>query len=109
MKKLAKILFFSLIAIVFVSYSDDSIIFAQEQTREQTREQLMTLFNEATELFQNGNYNQANEIYDQILDTTPNNISTLNMKGQGSTQQRKSSKERRLLQARSERKVTISI
>ena len=83
MKKLAKILFFSLIAIVFVSYSDDSIIFAQEQTREQTREQLMTLFNEATELFQNGNYNQANVIYDQILETSPNNISTLNMKAIG--------------------------
>jgi len=55
------------------------MVFAQEQTREQ----LETLFDEATELFQNGNYNQANVIYDQILETSPNNISTLNMKGIG--------------------------
>jgi len=63
--------------IAFVSHNEDNLGFAQEQTREE----LKILFDEATELFQNGNYNQANEIYDQILETTPNNISTLNMKG----------------------------
>jgi tetratricopeptide (TPR) repeat protein len=47
----------------------------------QTREQIKLLFNDATELFQNGNYNQAIVIYDQILESNPNNISTLNMKG----------------------------
>ena len=79
MKKLLKILIFCTIMIVFVSHNEDYLGFAQEQTREE----LKILFDEATELFQNGNYNQANEIYDQILETTPNNISTLNMKGIG--------------------------
>jgi len=65
--------------IAFVSHNEDNLGFAQEQTREE----LKILFDEATELFQNGNYNQANQIYDQILETTPNNISTLNMKGIG--------------------------
>ena len=79
MKKMLKILIFCTIMIAFVSYNEDNLGFAQEQTREE----LKILFDEATELFQNGNYNQANEIYDQILETTPNNISTLNMKGIG--------------------------
>ena len=79
MKKLLKILIFCTIMIAFVSHNEDNLGFAQEQTREE----LKILFDEATELFQNGNYNQANEIYDQILETTPNNISTLNMKGIG--------------------------
>ena len=63
--------------IAFVSYNEENTVFAQEQSREQFK----TLFNEATELFQNGNYNQANIIYDQILELNPNNISSLNMKG----------------------------
>ena len=79
MKKLLKILIFCTIMIAFVSHNEDNLGFAQEQTREE----LKILFDEATELFQNGNYNQANEIYDQILETAPNNISTLNMKGIG--------------------------
>jgi len=65
--------------IAFVSHNEENTVLAQEQTREQ----LKVLFNEATELFQNGNYNQANVIYDQILESSPNNISTLNMKGIG--------------------------
>ena len=77
MKKNVKILFFCSIMIAFVSYNEENTVFAQEQSREQFK----TLFNEATELFQNGNYNQANIIYDQILELNPNNISSLNMKG----------------------------
>jgi len=65
--------------IAFVSHNEDNLGFAQEQTRER----LKILFDEATEFFQNGDYNQANKIYDQILETAPNNISTLNMKGIG--------------------------
>ena len=79
MKNLVKILFFCSIMIAFVSHNEENTVLAQEQTREQ----LKVLFNEATELFQNGNYNQANVIYDQILESSPNNISTLNMKGIG--------------------------
>jgi len=79
MKNLVKILFFCSIMVGFVSHNEESIVFAQEQTREE----LKILFNEATELFQNGNYNQADVIYDQILESSPNNISTLNMKGIG--------------------------
>jgi len=79
MKNLVKILFFCSIMIILVSHNEENIVFAQDQTEEQ----LKVLFNEATELFQNGNYNQANVIYDQILESSPNNISTLNMKGIG--------------------------
>ena len=79
MKNLVKILFFCSIMTVLVTHSEENGVFAQEQTREQVK----ILFNEATELFQNGNYNQANVIYDQILESSPNNISTLNMKGIG--------------------------
>ena len=79
MKNLVKILFFCSIMIILVSHNEENIVFAQEQTKEQ----LKVLFNQATELFQNGNYNQANVIYDQILESSPNNISTLNMKGIG--------------------------
>ena len=79
MKNLVKILFFCSIMAVLVSHNEENIVFAQDQTEEQ----LKVLFNEATELFQNGNYNQANVIYDQILESSPNNISTLNMKGIG--------------------------
>ena len=39
------------------------------------------MFNEATELFHNGEYKQAISIYDEILEIAPNNISTLKMKG----------------------------
>jgi Tfp pilus assembly protein PilF len=77
MKKLVKILFFCSIMLVFVSHNEENTVFAQEQTREE----LKILFNEATDLFQNGDYNQANKIYDQILESSPNNISSLNMKG----------------------------
>jgi len=77
MKKLVKILFFCSIILVFISHNEEKIVFAQEPVQEQLR----ILFNEATDLFQDGNYNQANVIYDQILESSPNNISTLNMKG----------------------------
>ncbi|WP_428324040.1 M57 family metalloprotease [Nitrosopumilus sp.] len=39
------------------------------------------MFNQATELFHNGEYKQAISIYDEILEIAPNNISTLKMKG----------------------------
>jgi len=39
------------------------------------------MFNQATDLFVNGNYKQAIAIYDDILEIAPNNISTLKMKG----------------------------
>tara|TARA_B100001142_G_scaffold55278_1_gene53728 strand:+ start:146 stop:388 length:243 start_codon:yes stop_codon:yes gene_type:complete len=71
MKNIVKILFFCSIMIILVSHNEENIVFAQDQTEEQ----LKVLFNEATELFQNGNYNQANVIYDQILESSPNNIS----------------------------------
>ncbi len=47
----------------------------------QTNEDPEVMFNEATEFFSNGNYNQAIAIYDEILEIAPNNISTLKMKG----------------------------
>ena len=61
MKKNVKILFFCSIMIAFVSYNEENTVFAQEQSREQFK----TLFNEATELFQNGqkNHQQSERKY----------------------------------------------
>ncbi len=77
MKNFLKILFYCTIIIISISYYETNNVFGEEQTKEQIK----ISFNDATELFQNGNYNQAIVIYDQILESNPNNISTLNMKG----------------------------
>ena len=77
MKNILKILFCCTIILISISYYEINDAFGEEQTREQVK----LLFNDATKLFQNGNYNQAIVIYDQILQSNPNNISTLNMKG----------------------------
>jgi len=47
----------------------------------QTEKEAEVMFNQAKDLFANGNYNQAIIIYDYILEIAPNNISTLKMKG----------------------------
>ena len=77
MKNLLKILFCCTIILISISYYETNNVFGEEQTKEQIK----ISFNDATELFQNGNYNQAILIYDQILESEPNNISILNMKG----------------------------
>ena len=77
MKNLLKILFCCTIILISVSYYETNNVFGEKQTKEQIK----ISFNDATELFQNGNYNQAIVIYNQILESEPNNISTLNMKG----------------------------
>ena len=77
MKNLLKILFCCTIILISISYYETNNVFGEKQTKEQIK----ISFNDATELFQNGNYNQAIVIYDQILESEPNNISTLNMKG----------------------------
>ena len=73
MINLLKILFCCTIILISVSYYETNNVFGEEQIK--------ISFNDATELFQNGNYNQAIVIYDQILESEPNSISTLNMKG----------------------------
>ena len=70
-------LFCCTIILISIAYYETNNVFGEKQTREQ----IILLFNDATKLFQNGNYNQAIVIYDQILESNPNNISTLNMKG----------------------------
>ena len=77
MKNVLKMLLCCTIILISISYYETNNVFGEKQTREQIK----LLFNDATELFQNGNYNQAIVIYDQILESNPNNISTLNMKG----------------------------
>ena len=77
MKIIPKILFCCTIILISISYYEINDVFGEEQTRERIK----SLFDNATTLFQNGNYNQANVIYDQILESNPNNVSTLNMKG----------------------------
>jgi tetratricopeptide (TPR) repeat protein len=77
MKNFLKILFCCTIILISISYYETNNVFGEEQTKEQIK----ISFNDATELFQSGNYNQAIVIYDQILESNPNNISTLNMKG----------------------------
>ncbi|MCH7940470.1 MAG: matrixin family metalloprotease [Thaumarchaeota archaeon] len=63
---------FLLLVIGFVSFT--SQVFAQES---ETQE----LFQEANEHFVNGEYKEAIQIYDNILEIVPNNFSTLKMKG----------------------------
>lgn len=63
---------FLLLIIGFVSFAPQ--VFAQEQDAQK-------LFQEANEHFVNGEYKQAIQIYDNILEIAPNNISTLKMKG----------------------------
>ncbi len=77
MKNVLKILFCCTIILISISYYETNNVFGEEQTKEQIK----ISFNDATKLFQSGNYNQAIVIYDQILESNPNNISTLNMKG----------------------------
>ena len=63
---------FLLLVIGFVSFTPQ--VFAQES---ETQE----LFQEANEHFVNGKYKEAIQIYNNILEIAPNNISTLKMKG----------------------------
>ena len=77
MKEVLKILFCLTLIMISISYYETNYVFGDKQTKEQIK----IAFNDATKLFQNGDYNQAITIYDQILESNPNNISTLNMKG----------------------------
>jgi len=63
---------FLLLVIGFVSFTPQ--IFAQEL-------EVKELFQEANEHFVNGEYKEAIQIYDNILEIIPNNFSTLKMKG----------------------------
>ncbi|HJJ23438.1 MAG TPA: matrixin family metalloprotease [Nitrosopumilus sp.] len=47
----------------------------------QTEKDAELMFNQAKEHIVNGEYKEANKIYDDILEFAPNNISTLKMKG----------------------------
>jgi len=63
---------FLLLAIAFVSFTPQ--VFAQEPEAQE-------LFQEANEYFVSGEYKEAIQIYDNILEIVPNNVSTLKMKG----------------------------
>lgn len=63
---------FLLLVIGLASFSPE--ILAQEPKAQK-------LFQEANEFFVKGEYKQAIQIYDEILEIAPNNISTLKMKG----------------------------
>lgn len=65
-------LLFLLLVISLVSLTPK--VFAQELEAQK-------LFQDANELFVKGEYKQAIQIYDDILEIAPNNISTLKMKG----------------------------
>jgi tetratricopeptide (TPR) repeat protein len=73
MKEVLKILFCLTLILITISYYETNYVFGDKQIK--------IAFDDATKLFQNGYYNQAIVIYDQILESNPNNISTLNMKG----------------------------
>lgn len=64
-----------LVIIILSTQSISGVSFAQ------INQEPEVMFNQATELFNNGEYKQAITIYDDILEITPNNISTLKMKG----------------------------
>tara|TARA_B110000438_G_scaffold301983_1_gene358330 strand:- start:212 stop:1612 length:1401 start_codon:yes stop_codon:yes gene_type:complete len=65
------------VVLVSISYYEINNAYGEKQSVEQIK----ILFNDATKLFQNGNYKQAIIIYDQILESNPKNASSLNMKG----------------------------
>ncbi len=69
--KIIGITFFSIILLVI---SPNSESFGQESNESK-------LFDEANELFANGQYAQAIVIYDKILEKFPNNSQTLKLKG----------------------------
>ncbi|NIM25339.1 MAG: matrixin family metalloprotease [Nitrosopumilaceae archaeon] len=69
--KIIGIAFFSIILLVI---NPDSDSYAQESSESK-------LFDEANELFTNGQYGQAIMIYDRILEKFPNNSQTLKLKG----------------------------
>ncbi|WP_428327071.1 M57 family metalloprotease [Nitrosopumilus sp.] len=62
------------VIIILSTQSVTGISFAQIKDPE-------AMFNQATGLFSNGEYKEAITIYDEILEISPNNISTLKMKG----------------------------
>jgi len=64
---------------LFVILFSSSIIFGTAFA--QTNEDPEIMFNMAKDHFVNGEYKEAITIYDNILETYPNNISTLKMKG----------------------------
>ncbi|QUC65210.1 tetratricopeptide repeat protein [Nitrosopumilus sp. K4] len=66
--------YFVIIGLIFVGFFTVPI-FAQ------TIEDAPIMFEEAKSHFENGDYNQAITIYDEILEIAPDNISTLKMKG----------------------------
>ena len=52
-----------------------------EESFAQTEKDITSMFKEAKEHFTRGEYSQALYLYDEILETNPNNLSTMKMKG----------------------------
>ena len=72
---------FSKIVFCFASTVLLSSLILSQTVFAQTEENAQIMFNQATEHFTNGEYKEAISIYDDILEISPNNISTLKMKG----------------------------
>ncbi|NWJ20844.1 matrixin family metalloprotease [Marine Group I thaumarchaeote] len=75
MKKNTMIISYFLVIILLSSPILNGTVFAQ------TEKDPELMFNQAKEHFINGEYKQAIKIFDDILEISPNNISTLKMKG----------------------------
>ena len=75
MKKNTMIISYFLVMILLSSPILSGTVFAQ------TEKDPELMFNQAKEHFINGEYKQAIKIFDDILEISPNNISTLKMKG----------------------------
>lgn len=75
MKKNTMIISYFLVMILLSSLILSGTVFAQ------TEKDPELMFNQAKEHFINGEYKQAIKIFDDILEISPNNISTLKMKG----------------------------
>ena len=75
MKKNTMIISYFLVIILLSSPILNGTVFAQ------TEKDPELMFNQAKEHFVNGEYKQAIKIFDDILEISPNNISTLKMKG----------------------------
>ena len=75
MKKNTMIISYFFVIILLSSPILNGTVFAQ------TEKDSKLMFNQAKEHFVNGEYKQAIKIFDDILEISPNNISTLKMKG----------------------------
>ena len=69
------------ITLIITSIIILSIQIGTQETFGENQREVNILLNQASEHLLNGEYKQSITIYDQILETSPNDLTALNMKG----------------------------